>query len=83
MQGDLRFPAVAIRLEVVQPPVHVLQYSVLGLKRLSIVVIAPLAIAVGVLLAIGIGSLTFPWSGTLGAMVGLLFVGLLMRIWAK
>jgi hypothetical protein len=45
--------------------------------------VAPLAVAVGILLAIGIGSLSFRWSGLLGTLVGLFFFGLLIRVWAK
>ena len=53
------------------------------LKQLSIIAIAVLAVTVGLLLAIGIGSLSFPWSGSLGAALGLLCFGLLIRAWAK
>ena len=53
------------------------------LKRLSIIVIAVLAVSVGLLLAIGIGSLAFPWSGPLGTALGLFCFGLLIWAWAK
>jgi hypothetical protein len=62
---------------------HVLKYVMDRLKQLSIITIAVLAVMVGLLLAVGIGSLSFPWSGPLGAALGLLCFGLLIRAWAK
>jgi hypothetical protein len=53
------------------------------LKRLSIISVAVLAATVGLLLAIDIGSFSFPWSGPIGVALGLLCFGLLIRAWAK
>jgi hypothetical protein len=53
------------------------------LKHLSFIAIAVLAVVGGLLLAVGIGSFSFPWSGPLGATLGLLCFGLLIRAWAR
>jgi len=52
------------------------------LKRLSIITMAILGITIGLVLAICVGSLSFPGSGLLGAFAGLFAFGLIIRLWA-
>ena len=52
----------------------------LQLKRLSFVSVVPLAFVIGLVLAFCIGSFSFPWSGPIGALIGLFAFGLLLRL---